>query len=1075
MRKYAALFILLLLISANGWSQSTIIAMRIPDSTVVKGNIIDLPVYADSSLTNENIVSYALQLNYDQSYFQPESVIVTGTISASFGDPTINTSIPGKITIAGAGTTPLAGIGKFIYVRLKALQTGNINLSFSGSDNNYFNEGSPEMTFKNGYINIIAPPSIVVSPENGIICKGEQLQFNVSGGTAPYQWSVTNSSIATINTTGLLVGTQPGFTKVVAQDNNGLRDTTNQVEIRAMRLSIPSDLGQWQGADVNIPFNITDITGLNISSGNFTISFNQDILTPVGVVQTGTLLASYSVPVLNISEPGNFSLAFAGTVPLTGSGTLIYVRFHVSAQNTGTTQINFNNCLFNETLLPAYTNGNFTTNNLAVLSISPGTGYLAAGETQQFTVNGNGIPPFTWSVNDTVVTSINQSGLMTAIRSGVAIVTVKDSVGATTSSGNFQIYDTRINMPDTVTCPETLIFYYPILITSLPSGESVFSMQATISYDTTYLAFLDIETEGTLTQGWTFAKNPSFGQVILAGSGTSSFNSAGTILKLEFNIKPAFTLGASAYINLNNVTLNEGVPLPLVDINGSFKGAVPESAGTLTGINIICQKQQGVAYSVPAIAGATSYVWTLPAGATIATGDNTNSISVNYSDMAISGNIAVYGTNGCGSGAVSPYFAVTVSPSPDDAGSITGQDAVCQGQTNLTYTVPEITNATSYLWTLPTDASGTSTTNSITVDYGTSAVSGDITVKGQNSCGDGTTSSFAIIVNPLPVNAGIISGNTTVCQGQTNLTYTVPKITNATSYLWTLPTGATGTSTTNSITIDYGTSAVSGDITVKGQNSCGDGTTSSFAVTVNPLPANAGIISGNTTVCQGENSVTYNIAEINDAISYFWTLPSGVTGTSTTNNITVDYGISALSGDITVKGQNSCGDGAISSLSIVVNTKPATPVITRNANGNILHSDAVNGNQWYKQDTLINGATNQDYTVSSTGDYYVIVTDNGCSSAQSNLMNVVIIGIESLTYNKSIKVYPNPVSNELIIEIEDGTYKRDFEILNSLGQLVYKGSVIERTVVQTTNFSRGIYLIKFENVNTFEFKEIVKE
>ena len=443
--------------------------------------------------------------------------------------------------------------------------------------------------------------------------------------------------------------------------------------------------------------------------------------------------------------------------------------------------------------------------------------------------------------------------------------------------------------------------------------------------------------------------------------------------------------------------------------------------------------------------------------------------------MAISGNIAVYGTNGCGSGAVSPYFAVTVSPSPDDAGSITGQDAVCQGQTNLTYTVPEITNATSYLWTLPTDASGTSTTNSITVDYGTSAVSGDITVKGQNSCGDGTTSSFAIIVNPLPVNAGIISGNTTVCQGQTNLTYTVPKITNATSYLWTLPTGATGTSTTNSITIDYGTSAVSGDITVKGQNSCGDGTTSSFAVTVNPLPANAGIISGNTTVCQGENSVTYNIAEINDAISYFWTLPSGVTGTSTTNNITVDYGISALSGDISVKGQNSCGDGAISSLSIVVNTKPATPVITRNANGNILHSDAVNGNQWYKQDTLINGATNQDYTVSSTGDYYVIVTDNGCSSAQSNLMNVVIIGIESLTYNKSIKVYPNPVSNELIIEIEDGTYKRDFEILNSLGQLVYKGSVIERTVVQTTNFSRGIYLIKFENVNTFEFKEIVKE
>ena len=60
-----------------------------------------------------------------------------------------------------------------------------------------------------------------------------------------------------------------------------------------------------------------------------------------------------------------------------------------------TTQINFNNCLFNENILPAYTNGNFTTNNLADLSISPGTGKMAAGETQQFTVNGDGIPPYT--------------------------------------------------------------------------------------------------------------------------------------------------------------------------------------------------------------------------------------------------------------------------------------------------------------------------------------------------------------------------------------------------------------------------------------------------------------------------------------------------------------------------------------------------------------------------------------------------------------------------------------------------------------------------------------------------------
>jgi len=88
------------------------------------------------------------------------------------------------------------------------------------------------------------------------------------------------------------------------------------------------------------------------------------------------------------------------------------------------------------------------------------------------------------------------------------------------------------------------------------------------------------------------------------------------------------------------------------------------------------------------------------------------------------------------------------------------------------------------------------------------------------------------IVNPLPTAAGTISGTANVCHGQTGVTYTVPAISNATAYLWTLPSGVTGTSTTNSINVDFSDSAVSGTITVKGVNDCGNGTASSFAVNV---------------------------------------------------------------------------------------------------------------------------------------------------------------------------------------------------------------------------------------------------
>ena len=85
----------------------------------------------------------------------------------------------------------------------------------------------------------------------------------------------------------------------------------------------------------------------------------------------------------------------------------------------------------------------------------------------------------------------------------------------------------------------------------------------------------------------------------------------------------------------------------------------------------------------------------------------------------------------------------------------------------------------------------------------------------------------------LPANAGTITGSVAVCRGQSGVTYTVPTIANATSYIWTLPIGATGESTTNSIVVNYGASAVSGNITLKGHSTCGDGIEATLAVIVN--------------------------------------------------------------------------------------------------------------------------------------------------------------------------------------------------------------------------------------------------
>jgi hypothetical protein len=77
--------------------------------------------------------------------------------------------------------------------------------------------------------------------------------------------------------------------------------------------------------------------------------------------------------------------------------------------------------------------------------------------------------------------------------------------------------------------------------------------------------------------------------------------------------------------------------------------------------------------------------------------------------------------------------------------------------------------------------------------------------------------------------------------------------------------------------------------------------------------------------------------------------------------------------------------------------------------------------------------------------------------------------------NKIFKVYPNPVTNELIIEMAGKGEKGNFEISNSTGQIVSKGTLSEKTVIQTSDFSQGVYVVKIENGDVIEFKKIVKQ
>ncbi|MCZ2442686.1 MAG: hypothetical protein LC101_02765, partial [Flavobacteriales bacterium] len=268
----------------------------------------------------------------------------------------------------------------------------------------------------------------------------------------------------------------------------------------------------------------------------------------------------------------------------------------------------------------------------------------------------------------------------------------------------------------------------------------------------------------------------------------------------------------------------------------------PATTSPISGsINVCAGSSQ--TYSVINDPSVTSYTWTLPSGWT---GSSTTN-SINVTAGSSGGTISVVPTNACGS-ATATVMTVNVTPLPATTSPISGSINVCAGSSQ-TYSVINDPSVTSYTWTLPSGWTGSSTTNSINVTAGSSG--GTISVTPNNACGSGATTNTTVTVISAPSPTAPMSGSLSICAGSTN-TYTVTNDPNVTSYIWTLPSGWTGSSTTNSINATA--SSTGGTISVVPTNACGSATATNLAVTVNQ--DNAGFSYPTNTICIGSPNST---------------------------------------------------------------------------------------------------------------------------------------------------------------------------------------------------------------------------
>jgi hypothetical protein len=358
------------------------------------------------------------------------------------------------------------------------------------------------------------------------------------------------------------------------------------------------------------------------------------------------------------------------------------------------------------------------------------------------------------------------------------------------------------------------------------------------------------------------------------------------------------------------------------------------SAGTIGSNQTICYNTSAsaISFSVSPSGGGNSYsyqwykstngsTWSLMTGETSNT-LNPGSLTANtYYRCLVTSNMS------CGSKYTNSVLK-TVIPQLGSIGNISGDNTICYGETGKTYSISSVSNATNYVWSVPSGASITSGqgTTSITVNYG-SATSGNISVYAENSCFNTTTKTLTPTITPQVSNVGSISGDNTICYGETGKTYSISSVTGATNYVWSVPTGASIASGqgTTSISVNYGT-ASSGSISVRAENTCFN-KTNSLNLTITPQVGTTGNIGGKTHVCYQALGEGYSISSVSGATSYDWEVPTGATnvGNSTSNSISVNFGTS--SGDITVTPKNSCFSGTKKTITVTVEGNMTSPVI----------------------------------------------------------------------------------------------------------------------------------------------------
>jgi PKD-like domain/Ig-like domain CHU_C associated/DOMON domain len=392
---------------------------------------------------------------------------------------------------------------------------------------------------------------------------------------------------------------------------------------------------------------------------------------------------------------------------------------------------------------------------------------------------------------------------------------------------------------------------------------------------------------------------------------------------------------------------------------------------------------------------------------------------------------------GSNRGITTASFTFVPPPTPPAAPTGAANQTLCAGAT-----VSQLSaTGTAIQWyTTPTGgsplASNLQLTNGTTY-YATQTVNG---LESTNRL------AVTITLNNIPAAPTTIGGNLDFCYSGGVQLFNTPNIQGASSYVWTTPVGATGSSTGTNISLIFSPSFVSGTLSVLAQNSCGQ--SAPISVVINQHLQSSTTL--NVTSCDPYSFNGQNYAQSGSYIFAGQTIYG--CDSTVTLNLTITPAVE------TTINENACGSfpwngqtlwtsgvyidslqSAAGCDSVVLLNLNVYPIYAISMDSTVLDAFTWNG---------IDYATSGSYT-----QFFTSV--NGCDSSVTINLTIEDSGLDENT--TSYLAYPNPVTdgNLWITGLNDVA---SYQIWDTQGRLLQVGTTINSIAI-SDDITNGTYLL----------------